>query len=112
MIRSEASIARVAGGGAGRDRGCRRFRAPGGAWGVRGLCEHEPAPPAPARVHPRMRGIDQAHTTGRNLGSVTSDVTSSNITSTAMPIRTSAGGQPITLVIMRTPSASSTIAST
>src|SRR5689334_12581525 len=52
------------------------------------------------------------HGAGRNLGSVTSGVTSSNTTSTAMPIRTASGAQPTTFVMRRGPSSSSTIAST
>src|SRR5205809_4969192 len=52
------------------------------------------------------------HYTGRNFASVISAVTSSNTTSTAMPTRTASGAQPTTFVIMRTPSSSSTIAST
>src|SRR5438876_281395 len=52
------------------------------------------------------------HYTGRNFASVISAVTSSNTTSTAMPTRTASGAQPTTFDIMRTPSSSSTIAST
>ena len=49
---------------------------------------------------------------GRNFGKVTSGVTSSKSTSTGMPMRTASGAQSTTFVMSRTPSASSTTAST
>ena len=49
---------------------------------------------------------------GRNFGRLISGVTSSQATSTRMPISTSFGSIPITLVCMRTPSSSSMMAST
>ena len=47
---------------------------------------------------------------GWNSGSCRPSLSGSQVTVTAMPLRTSSGGQPTTLVIMRTPSSSSTSA--
>ena len=49
---------------------------------------------------------------GRNFGRLNSGVTSSQATSTRMPISTSFGSIPTTLLCMRTPSSSSMMAST
>src|SRR5262249_41924936 len=52
------------------------------------------------------------HATGRSAAGVTWGGASSNATSTAAPMRAPPGGQPTMVVMMRGPSASSTIAST
>src|SRR5205085_9418507 len=61
----------------------------------------------------RQLGVEvQVEDHGRNLSSVTSEVTSSNTACTGMPIRTASGAHPTTLVMSRGPSSSSTMAST
>jgi hypothetical protein len=51
---------------------------------------------------------DQGATCGLNLGNVTSSLTVSNQTSTGMPTRSSSGATPVTHVVSRGPSSSST----
>src|SRR5438876_1557843 len=68
---------------------------------------------SPSSIHSRRRSCrPELRQAGRNLGRVISAVTSSNTTSTGMPMRTSPGAQPTRLVRSLGPSSSSTMAST
>ena len=57
----------------------------------------------------RKRG---AHRDARNRGRVISGVTASKVTATGIPMATASGGHPTILLSMRTPSSSSTMATT
>ena len=59
-----------------------------------------------------LRAHDAAPPDGRKSGSAIVSETSRNTTSTGMPIRTASGSTSTSVVIMRGPSASATIAST
>src|SRR5262245_32787323 len=88
--------------------------------GVRLLHLHQPenpavegahrvlAAPRHADLHMMEAGHRHHRVAGRNRGKLTSGVTSSNVTSTGIPMRIACGSGPTTLDSMRAPSSSST----